>query len=128
MLCLRQVVSRHFAGSLIWGKCSHQNPEFLKGVKVVPLFRQLQKRVKPSNKIGEWIAHLRPSKNGLYKDVASDQLLTATAQGFRRGAINELMCKIPPYFAIQTTGHDMRSYSHAFDYVNASRSALQLGN
>lgn len=60
---------------------THKNPRFLTNGKVVPLFRQLQKRSKPGTKICEWIAQLRSSANGLYKDVSSDQLNTATAQG-----------------------------------------------
>ena len=55
-------------------------------------------------------------------------LVNMTAQGFRRGCINECMSKMPSDFVAQCTGHELRSLSALYEYLNASRSMLQPGN
>ena len=112
---------------------THNDPDFLKfDGEVVMFFQELNNVKRSGTKICEYWTQLRPISKGTYnlgtyKNVVNHDFDSATAQGFRRGAVNELACSVPLEFAVQTTGHDMKSKSAFFEYLNTSRSMLQNG-
>ena len=94
-------------------------------------FPELQKTNSPGSKIGSWIKALLPLADGgsgvkkYERFVVHGLPKDATAGGIRPGAINELAEFMPAEYIVQLTGHDLKSISALWEYIDA-RYALLL--
>ena len=94
-------------------------------------FPSLRGSQSPSQTVGSFIKQLLPrSKGGAarFEKFAVDEIpQNASAGGARPGVCNTLVSSMPAELAVHTTGHDMRSQSSLWEYVDVSHAIAQVG-
>jgi len=67
-----------------------------------------------------WFQRRMKSHNAHHVCTCSFCTFTPSLGGFRSGALNELCALMPAEFAVQCTGHDLRSASALYEYMDPS--------
>jgi GGDEF domain-containing protein len=84
----------------------------------------------PGTMLGKFFKALQPRERGgaeKYAAVAVDQLPpNPSAGGIRPGVCNELFCRMPVELVVALTGHDLRSASALFEYVDSLVATLMI--
>lgn len=93
---------------------------------------ELHRSSDPAKRLGDWIKALQPKERGgaaRYAALAIDVLPDGcNASSLRAGVCNALRAQMPTELAVATTGHDLKSMSAFFEYVDADRALLVPGS
>ena len=82
------------------------------------LFPWLKSLERPGTKIGRMLKACQPVQTDRTKlRVVKSLPVDATAQGIRKGAVNQLAAVMPGEFAIAATGHDLTNTSKFYEYI-----------
>ena len=84
------------------------------------VFSELHEVKYSGSKLGAWMQALVPGGDTDYADVAVESLPEGTtAGGIRPGAINRLAARMPAEFVAHNTGHELKSASSMYEYMDA---------
>ncbi|KAJ1448617.1 hypothetical protein M885DRAFT_574053 [Pelagophyceae sp. CCMP2097] len=100
------------------------------GDTLVMMHPALHDAKSPGTMLGKFFKALQPRERGgaeKYAAVAVDQLPpNPSAGGIRLGVCNELFCRMPVELVVALTGHDLRSASALFEYVDSLVATLMI--
>ena len=90
------------------------------------LFPWLKSLERPGTKIGRMLKACQPVQTDRTKlRVVKSLPVDATAQGIRKGAVNQLAAVMPGEFAIAATGHDLTNTSKFYEYLQSHVAMVQ---